>query len=207
MIRSLWIVALTGVLCLVLYVPSAFTEEQLLQTVHAEHELNARLWGDAAASEILQRTAAWQAAVGAVSTPPPATVQIRATGVDSRIGESFAQMSTRLFSAPYFRSVDALFTLATYRAAAVLQILPLLLAFMAVCFLDGLVVRRVRARELVRHSAELFTVSAVTGIALLALTLVVFFLPSPLHPMYAIGALLLMLYALSRAVANYHILV
>ncbi|MBX9794756.1 MAG: DUF4400 domain-containing protein [Polyangiaceae bacterium] len=206
MIRIVWIAALCCVLCLVLYVPSAFSPDQLMQTVRAEHDINSRLWGDAAADKILERMLDFQAAGGSVSTPPAATVQVAGPGVNTAMAAEVGQMSMRLFASPYFKSVDALFGLAAYRASALLHVLPLLLVFMVICGVDGFAVRSVRAREFVAHSAEVFTASATVGIALLALVLVGIFLPFTLSPLYTIGALLLMLFVLSRAIANYHLI-
>lgn len=206
MIRFVWIAALCCVLCLVLYVPSAFSPEQLMLTVRSEHDINARLWGDAAAERILEQMLDFQAAGAAVSKPPAATVDVAGPGVNTAMAVEVGRMSTRLFSSPYFRSVDALFCLAAYRACALFHVLPLLLLFMLICAVDGFAIRSVRAREFVAHSAEMFTASATVGIALLALVLVGLFLPFTLTPLYTIGALLLMLFVLSRALANYHLI-
>ncbi|MCU0693956.1 MAG: DUF4400 domain-containing protein, partial [Polyangiaceae bacterium] len=87
-----------------------------------------------------------------------------------------------------------------------LHVLPLLLVFMLVCGIDGFAVRSVRAREFAAHSAEVYTVSATAGIALLSLVLVAMFMPFTVSPLYTIGVLLLMLFVLSRAIANYHLI-
>jgi len=206
MIRIVWIAALGCVLALVLYIPSAVPPDRLMQTVRAEHELNATLWGSSAADRILERMLSFQANGVNVSSPPPETMQVAGPGINTAMATEFGQMSTRLFSSPYFKSVDALFTLATLRAATLLHVLPLLLVFMGVCAIDGFVVRSVRAREFAAHSAEVYTASATAGIALLSLVLVALFLPTTVSPLYTIGALLLMLFMLSRAIANYHLI-
>lgn len=207
MIRIVWIAGLFCVLCLVLYVPSAVSPEQLMQTVRAEHEINARLWGDAASDKILERMLEFQAAGVAVSAPPAAaTVRTAAPGVDSAMAAEIGQVSMRLFSAPYFKSLDAMLGLAAFRASILLHVLPVLLVFTVVCAVDGVAVQAVRAREFIAHSAEIFAACVTTGIALLTLVLVSLFLPIPLSPIYMIGALLLMVFVLSRALANYHLL-
>ena len=48
--------------------------------------------------------------------------------------------------------------------------------------------------------------SATAGIALLSLVLIALLLPITVSPLYTIGALLLMLFVLSRAIANYHLI-
>jgi hypothetical protein len=203
-IRFIWIGALLAVLCIVLYVPSAVPPEQLAQVLRAEHEINTRLWGSRASDRILERMLDFQAAAPAVAAAPPATVSVGGAGVDAAMAAQVAQMSMRLFGSPYLRSVDALFALAAYRMSTLLHALPLLLVFMAICAVDGLAVRRVRARELAAHSAELYTVSVTLGITLLALVAVTTFVPVALGPLVALGALLVTLFALSRAIANYH---
>ncbi len=206
MIRFVWIAELACVLCLVLYIPSAVPPERLMQTVRSEHDLNTSLWGTAAANRILERMLNLQASGLNVSTPPPETVQLAGPGINSAMTSEFGQMSTRLFASPYFKSVDALFTLATLRAATLIHVLPLLLVFLLVCAIDGFAVRSVRAREFAAHSAEVYTMSAASAIALLSLVLVAMFLPFTINPLYTIAALLLMLFVLSRAIANYHVI-
>ena len=124
-----------------------------MQTVGAEHELNTTLWGrggrrpDPRAHAVIPGE--WRERL----SPPPETVQVAGPGINTAMATEFGQMSTRLFSSPYFKSVDALFTLATLRAATLLHVLPLLLVFMGVCAIDGFAVRSVRAREFADHSA------------------------------------------------------
>ena len=43
-------------------------------------------------------------------------------------------------------------------------------------------------------------------VGLLSLVLVALFLPTTVSPLYTIGALLLMVFVLSRAIANYHLI-
>ena len=123
MIRIVWIAALSCVLALVLYIPSAVPPDRLMQTVRSEHELNTTLWGMAAADRILERMLTFQAGGMNVSSPPPETVQVAGPGINTAMAVEFGQMSTRLFSSPYFKSVDALFTLAALRAATLLHVL------------------------------------------------------------------------------------
>jgi hypothetical protein len=72
--------------------------------------------------------------------------------------------------------------------------------------LDGSVVRIVRSKELIAHSAERFSASLAAGILLGAGVVVAWFLPIQLHPMVVMTALLAMLFVMSRALANYHVL-
>ena len=116
------------------------------------------------------------------------------------------QMNMRLFGNPYFRSIDSLFALATYRLSAIIELLPLLAIFLLVVGVDGLVLRQVRAKEFVADSAEMFAVSVILAIVLGSMVAVAAFLPMRLHPMFVTLSLLAMLFALSRAIANYHLI-
>lgn len=204
MIRIIWIGALTSVLCLVLWVPSAYSPQQLMDALRAEHDINTTLWGSDAALTILERTLDFNSSTGKFSVPPPESRIDGQPGLDQAMASEFAQMNMRLFGAPYFKSLDSMFALATYRAATLLHFLPLLLVFMVISFTDGLVVRSVRAREFVPPSSEIFIASAASAIALLALVLIAFFVPHSFNPLYRIVALVLMLFLLSRALADYH---
>jgi len=78
--------------------------------------------------------------------------------------------------------------------------------FLVIVAVDGFVVRMVRSKEFIPHSAEMFGGSVVGGIALGSAVVVAWFLPYQLHPMLVVLALLAMLFVLSRAVANYHVM-
>ena len=211
MIRGVFIAAMLAILCIVLYVPSAVPPERFLDVLRVEHQVVERTWGPEVSQRVLGRMLDLQEANVAVSTPPslpgPGPVATRAPGtVDTVMTTQISQMTTRLFGNSYFRSIDALFALVTYRLAAVVELLPLLTTFLLVVLIDGFVVRTVRAREFLAHSAELFGASVVAGIALGSSVVIAWFLPYPLPPMAVILALLAMLFVLSRAVANYHVL-
>ena len=213
MIRGVFIAAMLAILCIVLYVPSAVPPERFLDVLRVEHQVVERTWGPEVSQRVLSRMLDLQEANVTVSTPPllpgpgpvaaarpPGTVD-----VDVVMTTQVSQMTTRLFGNSYFRSIDALFALVTYRLAAVVELLPLLTTCLLVVAIDGFVVRMVRAREFRAHSAELFGASVVTSIALGSSVVVAWFLPYPLPPMAVIFALLAMLFVLSRAVANYHV--
>lgn len=205
MIRYVWIGAMLAILCIVLYIPSAVPPERFLDVLRTEHELNKTVWGEATAERILVRMLDMQEAGKQLSTPPEAASQPQpGSPVDTAVAKQMSQVSTRLFGNPYFRSIDALFVLVTYRLSALVELVPLLLIFCGVVAVDGLVLRQVRAREFVPHSAELYGGSVVGGIALGSAVVVACFLPVRLHPMFITLSLLLMLFVLSRALANYH---
>ena len=142
-----------------------------------------------------------------LSEPPAPTVQVgQQPAVDAAMAAQMSQMSMRLFGNPYFRSIDSLFALATYRLSAVVELLPLLPIFLVVVRVDGFVLRRSARRSSSPHSAEMFGGSVVAAIVLGSVVAVACFLPITLHPMFATLCLLAMLFVLSRAIANYHVI-
>jgi hypothetical protein len=208
MIRWVWISAMLAILCSVLYIPSAVPPERFWEVLRAEHEVNERIWGPVTSSRILGRMVDIQQSGRELSAAPAATVAraSQESAITSAMSGQVGQMSERLFSNAYFRSIDSLFALVTYRLSATVELLPLLLIFFVVVVVDGLVVRKVRAREFVPHSAEMFGASIVGGIALGSAVVVAWFLPFQLHPMFVTLCLLTTLFVLSRAVANYHLI-
>lgn len=207
MIRVVWITALAAILCIVLYIPSAIPPERFLQVLRDEHLANERVWGEPTATRIMVRMLEMQQVATPLSDPPAQTVQAGPPAtIDAAVASQMTQVSTRLFGNPYFRSIDSLFVLVYYRLSAVLEVLPLVLIFLFVVAVDGFVLRLVRAKEFIPHSAELFGASVVSGIALGSMVVVGFFLPFQLHPMFVTLMLLGMLFVLSRAVANYHLI-
>ena len=206
MIRYVFIAAMLAILCIVLYIPSAVPPERFLDVLREEHAVIQRTWGHEVADRVLSRMLNMQQA-SAVSAPPPPQVEPQqVTAIDAAMTAQIGQMSMRLFGNPYFRSIDSLFALVTYRLSAALELLPLLGIFLVIVAIDGFVVRMVRSKEFIPHSAEMFGGSVVGGITLASAVVVSWFLPYQMHPMLVVLALLAMLFALSRAVANYHVM-
>ena len=207
MVRIVWITALMAILCIVLYIPSASPPERFIEVLRAEYAVHREVWGPEVADRILRRMLDMQQGTPPLSEPPASAVQVGLQStVDAAVAAQVSQMSVRLFGNPYFRSIDSLFVLATYRLSAIIELMPLLSIFLAVVGIDGVVLRRVRAREFVAHSAELFGGSVIVAIVLGSAVAVSAFLPIRLHPMFATLCLLAMLLMLSRAIANYHVI-
>jgi len=205
MLRFVWIAALVSILCIVLYIPSAVPAERFLEILKTEHAVNRTVWGQDIANRIMNRMLDMQQVTQSISTPPALAAQIgQQSAVDAAMASQVSQVSVRLFRNPYFRSIDTLFVLVSYRLSAMVELLPLLLIFLAVAAVDGLVLRAVRAKEFIPLSAEMFGASAIGGIALGSMVVVSMFLPLSLHPMHVTACLLVMLFVLSRALANYH---
>jgi Domain of unknown function (DUF4400) len=205
MIRFVFIAAMVAILCIVLYIPSAIPAQTFLDVLRSEHALNERVWGESAATRIMSRMLDMQQVSTPLSEAPPSTQHAgQQSSVDAAVAAQMSQMNARLFGNPYFRAIDSLLVLVCYRVSAAVELLPLLLVFCFVVLVDGCMLRLVRAKEFIAHSAELFGGSVVVAIALGTAVAVAFFLPFQVHPMYVMLCLLAMLFVLSRAVANYH---
>jgi hypothetical protein len=204
MVRYVWIGTMLAILCIVLYIPSTSPPERFTEVLRAEHAASREIWGPAVADRILGRMLDIQQGSPPLSEPPAPMVHVgQQPAVDAAMA---AQMSMRLFGNPYFRSIDSLFALAAYRLSAIIELLPLLTIFLLVVAVDGFVLRQVRAKEFVAHSAERFGGCLIAAIVLGGMVAVSAFLPMRLHPMFFTLSLLAMLFALSRAIANYHVI-
>lgn len=208
MIRYIFIGAMSTILCIVLYIPSKVSPDRFMQVLRDEHALAGEIWGEQVADRILSRMLDLQQASATVApipaqAPAPAS---SANAVDAAMTAQVGQVGARLFANPYFRSIDSLFALVSYRLCAALELLPVLAAFFLAVVVDGFVVRTVRSKELIAHSAERFTISLAAGILLGTGVVVAWFLPYRLHPMVVMAALLAMLFVMSRGLANYHVL-
>ena len=116
MVRIVWISALMAILCIVLYIPSASPPERFIEVLRAEHAAHREAWGQEVADRILRRMLDMQQGTPPLSEPPAQTVQAgQLSAMDAAMAAQVSQMSIRLFGNPYFRSIDSLFALATYR--------------------------------------------------------------------------------------------
>lgn len=206
-IRVALIASLVSLLALVLYIPSATPPERFFELVRAEHATNQRVWGEDAAAKMMQTMLDLTSESKKVSDAPSLPSGSGPTGQDainSAMADELGQMNARLFNNPYFRSIDALFMLAAYRIAALMQIVPLVLVFAAASIVDGFVVRTVRSKEFIQHNPELYVASASLSIVLLCAVALATFAPVRIAPHVVAGALLLASFVGSRAVANFH---
>jgi hypothetical protein len=157
MVRYVWIGTMLAILCIVLYIPSASPPERFTEVLRAEHAASREIWGPAVADRILRRMLDIQQGSPPLSEPPAPMVHVgQQPAVDAAMAAQMTQMSMRLFGNPYFRSIDSLFALAAYRLSAIIELLPLLTIYLLVVAVDGFVLRQVRAKEFVAHSAEMF---------------------------------------------------
>jgi hypothetical protein len=204
MIRGVALVSLITLLVLVLYLPSAHPPERFVAQLRVEHSAAAAFWGDAPAAHMLSRALSVQeSARGATPLPSPGDAP-DIKGVNGAVANEMASVNQRLFNNAYFRSIDALLLLASFRLATLLEWLPWLLAFVVAAMVDGYFVRSIKAKEFLHHDPELFAVYASGAIVAGCATVLALVLPVDLHPVVlpcvplVIGALI------SRALGSFH---
>lgn len=180
MIRVTLIVALTSLLILVLYLPSAQSPESFIRQMRDEHTRTATFWSEHHAGRILSRTLEAHATTERI-TPIPGRAG-EASSVNSAVGREMAQINERLFGNAYFRSVDALVLLASYRLFTLVEWLPWLLPFCAAALGDGACRRTIKAKQFGHHDPELFALYVVSAILPICSAMVAFVLPIALSP-------------------------
>ncbi len=164
MIRLTAIASLTLLLLLVLYLPSALPPERFVALLRAEQQLNEGFWGRPQAMRILERTLDLQAAAAGTSPVPSAADAPGAGGVDAAVSVEMRRVNQRLFNNAYFRSIDALLALATYRFCSLVEWLPALWMIALALLADGLLTRVVKSREFKQHNPEVFALHACAAI-------------------------------------------
>ena len=120
------------------------------------------------------------------------------------MAHEMASVNQRLFNNPYFRSVDALLLLGSYRLATLIEWLPWLAAFALAALLDGGFVRIIKAKEFVQHDPEMFALYACLAIVAMCATVVGFVVPVTVHPLVLPCVLLGVSVLVGRAVGCFH---
>lgn len=196
MIRAIAVVSLVGLLILVLYVPSSHPPETFIKQLRAEYKTAAEFWGENAALRMLSLAMRTQDSARQITPFPSPQDAVPTNAVNTAVGREMASVNERLFNNAYFRSIDALLLLASFRFALMLEWLPWLLVFMAAAVADGSFVRLVKSKELLHHDPEMFALYVCMAILLGCGTVLAFVWPTSLHPFLApcvplaIGALL-----------------
>lgn len=204
MIRAVAVVSLVALLVLVLYVPSAHPPERFLAQLRSEHEAAVAFWGPEPAHRMLDRAIEMQSGAAEVSPIPALRDMPRTPGVNGAVASEMASVNQRLFNNAYFRSVDALLMLASYRLSSLLQWLPWLLPLVLVAGVDGALVRIIRAKEFLQHDPEMFAVWCSLLIITTCATVIAFVLPLSLHPMALAGFPVAVAVLLGRAITHFH---
>ena len=204
MIRAVAVLSLVSLLILVLYLPSAHPPERFVAQLRAEHQAAARFWGDEAAMRMLSRALSVQDSARQAS-PVPSSADAPALGaVDGAVAQEMASVNQRLFNNAYFRSIDALFLLASFRLATLLEWLPWLLAFTAAVVADGGFTRLIKSKEFLQHDPEMFALYACASIVAVCAAVLGLVAPLTLHPLVMPCVPLLVSILLGRAVGSFH---
>ena len=180
MIRATLIVALTSLLILVLYLPSAQPPGNFVRQMRDEHARTSTFWSEHHAEHILDRTLDAQARAAQITPVPGRSGEVNS--VNYAVGREMAQLNERLFGNAYFRSVDALVLLATYRLFTVIEWLPWLLPLCAAALANGACSRTIRAKQFGHHDPELFAIYVIGAILVICGAMVAFVLPIALPP-------------------------
>lgn len=176
MIRAAALLTLVATLALVLWVPSAYPPTHFVGLLRAEHAEAAAFWGSVAAVRRLDR------ALGLLEAPSGPALTAPSHVLPGAVATEMAAAHRRLFANDYFRAVDALLLLAAYRAATLLDCLPVLALFLFAALADGALVRLIKAREFRQHDPEMFALYAGGVYLTLCGTLVASVLPWVLPP-------------------------
>ncbi|MDR1662431.1 MAG: DUF4400 domain-containing protein [Azoarcus sp.] len=204
MIRAILIASLTLMLIAVLYIPSAHPPERFLEQMRAEHRLSADYWGGERAGRIMEQGRAMNAVLSAASPVPNESHAPHLDPVADAVDQEMAQVNRRFFGNSYFRAIDNLLLLATYRIAALSAWLPIEIYVLLALLVDGQITRIRRSKEFMHHDPEWFAVHACAFVLVACGSIVAFVTPINISP----GALgILPITAglfFSRMVANFH---
>lgn len=204
MIRATAVVSLVILLILVLYIPSGHPPPHFVAQIRVEHEATTAFWGAEPAIRILARAVCMQDATAEVTPIPKAPDAPSTTGVNNAVAQEMTSVNQRLFNNPYFRSIDALLLLGSYRLATLLEWLPWLAAFALAAVADGGFVRLIKAKEFVQHDPEMFAVYACLAIITICATVIGFVVPIAMHPLVLPCVPLVVSVLVGRAVGFFH---
>ena len=204
MIRAAAVISLVLLLILVLYVPAVHPPERFLEQMRSEHQVAVEFWGAEPAYRMLDRAIRLQSNAAEASPLPTLRDMPKSHGTSQAVAAEMRSVNQRLFNNAYFRSVDALLMLASYRLSGLLEWLPWLIPLVLAASTDGSLLRVVRSKEVLLHDPEMFAVWCslliITGCA----TVVAFVLPVQLHPAMLAASPIAMTVLLGRAITHFH---
>ena len=199
MIRIVIICSLALTMSLALYLPSRYPAERFLQHLRSEHRSATQCWGEAIGFRIIDRVNS----VLDVATVSSATSN-NAGSTGNPAGVAMEEASQRLLRSSYFRSLQALFALATYRTFSLLEWLPWLVPLGLALVVDGTAARTIRSKEFVQHDPEFFALYICTAAILAAALLAGLLVPVTLDPLVTPTVVAALLACLNRALASFH---
>ena len=203
MIRYVSTVSLLVLLMLTLYLPSAFPPERFIAQVRIEHQLNAAIMGESHATHILARMLDFQETANHTSPVPSLSDAPKPNRVDNAVADQMSQVNQRLFNNPYFRSIDTLLTLASYRLSVIIEWWIVFPVFLVAVFGDGLLVRIIKSREFIQHSPQVYALYACAAITTSCVSFIAFVLPITIPPFLLPLIPVVICTFLSRAASNF----
>ena len=204
MIRAVAMLSLLILLILVLYVPSAHPPERFLAQLRDEHQIATGYWGLQPATHMLDRAVRMQEATANVTPIPAAKDAPSRSAANGAVLLEMTSVNQRLFNNPYFRSVDAVLLLASYRLSTVIEWLPWLLVFILGALADGGFARLIKAKEFLQHDPEMYALYASLGIIVICASVIGFVLPVTLHPLLLPSTPLMIGVLAGRALGCFH---
>lgn len=197
MIRATLIAGLTILLLLVLYLPSAYPPEQFVTQVKQDYAVIATAWGEDRAEACLDFALRAHDAIQGPSSPP--------APVPSTPGAlELAAMSERLFRNSYFRGIEALAVMATFRIAAMGVGQWWLLILGLAAFMDASTRRVVRSQQFEHHDPERFGLYLLGAALTLIAALMAAVVPVAMNPWAWAAVPPVLLICLSRAWGMFH---
>ncbi len=204
MIRATAALSVMLMLILVFFIPTTQPPQRFVAQISIEHAAMAVFWGPEAANRILARTLGLRDTSTEISPVPSAADAPSPTRVNKAVAREMDAANQRLFNNAYFRSIDALLLLGSYRLATLLEWLPWLAVFALAALLDGAFVRLIKSQEFRQHDPEMFAGYASLAIAALCATVLGFVSPVTLHPLLPACAPLAISVLVGRALGCFH---
>lgn len=204
MIRATAVISLVILLILVLYVPASNPPERFTSQIRLEHEAAITYWGEDAALQILERAVVMQSRAAAAAPIPKASDAPPTDSLNNAVATEMASVNHRLFSNAYFRSVDALLLLGSYRLSCLLQWLPWLLAFAVATVVDGAFTRIRKAKEFMKLDPEVYAVYTSLAIITISGTIAGFLVPITVPPLGYPSMPLVFFFLCGRSFGNFH---
>lgn len=199
--------AVAAVAVIFLYAPADRSAEHFGRLLAAEHQANVEMWGSRYGERVLERMR-WLRGEATRNWLPgelgkPLEKRAGAAADQTAVGRSSSEVTSRLMHNEYFRSIDALLSLAAYRAAMVIELLPLFLPFLAVSIVDGAVERACRSKAFVPHKPGVYGVFVGGLLLTLSMFLVLFVLPTSVTPLAAVTGIVLAGLLAGRSIAHF----
>lgn len=202
-IRAVAVLSLLSMLCLVLYLPTSHPPDRFVAQIRVEHALNAQYWGERHAFDMLRQMMDLHVR-NQIAAQAPARAAQPALEVDTAVSKELSGLSARILDNDYFKSLDMLVALATYRYIELMYWLPLSAVFIVAALVDGYVRRIVKSKEFLQHSPELFSLHICVLIIAACGTVVSFVIPVTVTPLLFAVAPIGIGCCASFAIANFH---